>query len=168
MHYLTKCDIEAHVFYTDDIAREFRFNEFKYISPVGKQELFFMKRYCANASDALSAPTIFYDDAYNKLLDKMPINTEVTVEVRFADMLKRINKMTSSIIKDYKTVFHFVLPSKKQYTVKPKEGDGRIVAEINANTFLVTSYMNGVAQNPIDMFGLRCASRSLDKWEVEV
>lgn len=164
VQYLQNRGIQIHVFYTDDVARELRHGSFTWVSPVGKQELFFMKRYCDNCIDAMETPTVFYDNEYNKVLDKVPLDITQNNESRFSGMLKRISKMQNIIIKDYKAVFHFYIPNRKQYTVKAKEGDGRILAEINASNFLVKTFMNGTEFNPIDLFGIECASRGLDVW----
>lgn len=164
LDYLKTVDIEPHVFYTDDIAREMAFPEFKYVSTVGTADRYFMSKNVQGCSTALSTPMVLYEDIYNEVLAKDPGSSDASVEERFETLLNHSTKAASRIIPLYKIVVHFLIPNRAQYKVTTKPGDGKIRINVNANTFSPKVYMSGQEENACDLLGVPYANRSLDVW----
>jgi len=165
--YLKSVDIEPHVLYSDDVAREIRHNDFVWVSPVNKADRFFMSKYCDNCKDALQLPMVEFDDIYNDIISKDPGSVDMSVNERFEMVLRHINKATAKVIPNYKIVVHFSVPSKSQYKVTSKPNDGKIRITVSANNFSVKVLMGGNEENICDMLGVPYASRSLDLWRVD-
>lgn len=163
--YLKDKGIEPHVFYTDDVAREIRHPDFKYVSTLSTADKFFISKYCDNASDALTLSMIEFPDLYNKITADDSGSKDMNVEQRFSMVLRHINKAVCKIIPTYKIVIHFVVKNKAQYKVTSKPGDGKIRIDIGTNTFTPTVYIGGMEENPVDLLGVPYANRGLDLWE---
>lgn len=164
INYLKSVDIEPHVFYTDDIAREMARPEFVYVSTLGTSDKFFISKYVDGCSNAMSIPMISYDDVYNAVLAKDPGSSDAPIEQRFESVLNHAAKAATKIIPQYKIVVHFMLPNRTQYKVTTKPGDGKIRINVNANTFSPTVYISGQEENACDLLGVPYANRSLDVW----
>lgn len=162
--YLKSVDIEPHVFYVDDIARELAFPEFKYVSTFGTSDKYFISKNVAGCSNALTLPMITFDDIYNEVLAKDPGSSDESVEARFETVLNHSSKAAAKIIPKYKIVVHFLLPNKSQYRVTSKPCDGKIRINVNANTFSPTVYLSGMEENACDLLNVPYANRSLDVW----
>lgn len=165
VEYLKSMDIEPHVFYTDDVARDIRHPDFHYISTMSTADKFFAQKYCDGMPDALTIPMVEYPDIYNAITSKDPGSLDMSTEARFDMVLRHVNKAAAKIIPTYKIVIHFMMPNNAQYKITSKPGDGKIRIIVSANTFIPTAYMGGQEENPIDLLGVPYASRSLDNWE---
>lgn len=163
--YLKLMDIEPHVFFTDDVAREINHPDFKYVSTLGKADLFFISKYCDNTQDALKRPMITDDELYNSILAKDPGEPNMSIDERFSMVLRHNKKAVQKLISTYKIIVHFVVKNKLQYKVTSKPGDGRIRIDVGIHTFTPTVYMGGTEENPVDLLGVPYASRGLDLWE---
>ncbi len=166
IRYLHSANIAPHVFFTDDVARYLDRPDFMWVSPLSRADRFFISKYCDGCGDALRKEMITFDEIYNEVCLKDPGRTDMTPEERFEMVLRHTAKAASKIIPQYRIVFHFNIPSKAQYKVVTKPGDGKIRINVNANTFLPTAYISGKEENICDLLNLSCASRTLDVWEV--
>lgn len=162
--YLSSVGIEPHVFYTDDIARELRCPEFKYVSTLSTADKFFTSKYCTGMTDALTLKMIEFPEIYNAITAKDPGSLDMSTEARFDMVLRHNSKAVSKIIPTYKIVIHFMIPNNAQYKATSKTGDGKIRIHVSANTFIPTVYMSGQEENPIDVLGVGYANRGLDVW----
>ncbi len=162
--YLESVSIAPHVFYTDDVARDINNESFVFVSTLNKTDRYFISKNCDGCSDALTCPMISFDDVYNDILAKDPGSLDMSVNERFEMIIRHTNKAASKIIPMYKIVVHFLIPSKSQYKVTTKPGDGKIRITVSANTFTPKAYLSGSEENICDLLNLSCASRSLDKW----
>lgn len=165
LNYLDSVGMEAHVFYTDDVARYLRNERFHWVSPLSKADRFFVLNHCADCSDAMSLPMVEFDKIYNDVLAKDPGSLDMSEDERFEMVLRHTAKATSKIIPTYKVVIHFQLPNKQQYKVTTKPGDGKIRININFNNFIPTVYMGGVVEDACDLLGVPYGNRSLEVWE---
>lgn len=164
LRYLASIGIEPHVFYTDDVAREIKMPEFKWVSTLGKADRYFISKKCVGCGDALTIPMVEFEDVYNAVLAKDPGSLEMSDNERFEMIIRHTAKAASKIIPKYKIVIHFLVPSKAQYKVVSKPNDGRIRIDVNAFTFSPTAYLGGNEENICDLLGVPYASRSLDVW----
>lgn len=164
--YLESIGVEPHVFYTDDIARELKHPDFKWVSTLSKADRFFVQKYCDNTSEALSAHMIEFDDIYNEITAKDPGSMDMGVEERFEMVLRHDSKAATKIIPNYKIVVHFMVKGKTKYKVTTKQGDGKIRINVNATNFLPTVYMSGNEENACDLLAVPYANRCLHVWEV--
>lgn len=164
--YLKSMDIEPHVFYSDDVARELRNDDFVWVSTLSKADSFFAQKYCDGMKDAMTLPTIQFEDIYNEVTAKDPGDPNMPVQQRFEMVLRHVSKTVAKIIPKYKIVIHIRFKNKQQYKVASKAGDSKIRVNVDANTFLPTCYMGGIEMNSCDLLDLACASRSLDVWEI--
>lgn len=166
--YLQSMDIVPHVFYTDDVARQLRHNDFVWVMPIGDADRYFISKYCDGCSDAMTVePRIEATDIVNAVLAKDPGSLDMNADERFEMVLRHTIKATAKIIPQYKIVAHISVKSQAQYKVAVRPGDGKIRININSNTFSPTVYMSGHEENPCDLLGVPYANRSLDLWEVE-
>lgn len=165
VNYLTSVGIEAHAFYTDDVAREMRDKvDLKFVSTLTTTDKFFTSKYCDGMRDALELKMIEFPDIYNAITAKDPGSLDMSTEARFDMVLRHNAKAVAKIIPTYKIVIHFMIPNNTQYKVTSKPGDGKIRVHVSANTFIPTVYMSGQEENPIDIFGVGYANRGLDMW----
>lgn len=164
--YLHSVGISPHVFYTDDVARDLRYEDFVWVSTLGRADKFFISKYCDACSDALSLSMVEHDDLYNEILRKDPGSADMKPEERFEMVLRHANKAAMKLIPQYKIVIHFMYPSHAQYKVTTKPGDGKIRININAHNLSPVAYLSGTEENVCDLLNLPCASRCLDLWEV--
>jgi hypothetical protein len=165
--YLQSMNIEPHVFYTDDVARELRNPEFVWVSTLSKTDRFFIKNHCDACSDALSLPMIEFDKIYNTVLAKDPGSLDMTENERFEMVLRHASKAAASIIPQYSIVIHFMFQNRQQYKVSSKPGDGKIRINVSANTFSPKVYIGGSEEDACDLLAVPYANRCLDVWEVK-
>lgn len=164
--YLKSIDVEPHVFYTDDIARELCHPDFKWVSTLSKADRFFISKYCDGTSSALNSSMIEFEDIYNEITAKDPGSLDMGVEERFDMVLRHDSKAATKIIPMYKIVVHFVVKGKAKYKVTTKQGDGKVRINVNAGNFLPTVYMSGNEEDACDLLAVPYANRCLDLWEV--
>ncbi len=162
--YLLKQNITPHVFYTDDVAHEVFLPSMKYVSPLGPGDLFFAAQNCVGLSDARRQDLIRYPDAYAVSEKRVPVISRDTVEERFSDVLSRTSIAEREIIKQYHIVCHFIRRGNPAYKLVSKSGDGRIILEIDAITFLPTAYMSGYQPNLCNLLNVPYGNRSLLVW----
>jgi len=167
LSYLKSMNIEAHVFYTDDVARMLDCPDFKYVSTLSKADRFFISNHCDGCSAAMSTPMLEYDEVYNSILANDPWSPDMNEDAQFEMVLRHSNKAASKIIPTYKIVVHFAFPKRAQYKVVSKPGDGKIRINISANTFVPIVLMGGCEDNACDLLGVPYANRSLVNWEVD-
>ena len=163
--YLKSMDIEPHVFYTDDVARLINHESFVWVSSLSRADSFFASRNCDGMSEALTKPTVLFDDIYNDITAKDPGESSMTIPERFEMVVRHMNKAAAKIIPTYKIVIHFRFKNKQQYKVASKAGDGKIRINVDANTFMPTCYMGGIEMNACDLLAVNYGNRGLDLWE---
>lgn len=163
--YLKSVDIEPHVFYSDDVARLINNPDFVWVASMGRADSFFASRNCDGMQEALTRPTVLYEDIYNDVLAKDPGSQDMSVEERFEMVVRHVNKAVAKIIPTYKIVIHFRFKNRMQYKVASKAGDSKIRINVDANTFLPTCYMGGIEMNACDLLAIPYGNRSLDVWE---
>ena len=165
--YLRSIDIEPHVFYTDDVAREYCRGKATFIRTLILPDLYFTSNYCAGMDDAMTLQSdATFDEEVNEAALKNPLPEKPTQEEWFEVILKRDLTATKKIIPQYKIVVHFAIPNRAKYHVTSKQGDGRIRIIINAINFEPKVLLSGIETDPIDVLGLPCANRTVDNWEV--
>lgn len=164
LEYLASRGIEAHMFYTDDVARDIGYGKAKFVSSLGKGDLFFVSKNCKGMGEAMKLPMITYDDAYAKALKKVPVVNDLPLELHFSDVVKRSNHASREIIKKYKVIVNFVRKGNPNYSVKSKSGDGVILVNIDALTFIPTTYMSGDEVNQCGILDVPYGNRSLLVW----
>lgn len=162
--YLESVGIEPHVFYTDDIARELNYPQFKWVSTLSKADRYFISEHCDNCGNAMKLPMITFDDIYNQILDKDPGSLDMSEQERYEMVLRHSIKAASKIIPDYKIVIHIHVPKKAQYKVTSKPNDGKIRINVSAHTFTPKVFIGGVEEDACDLLGVPYANRSLDVW----
>lgn len=166
-NYLAQMGIAPHAFYTDDVARELNTGDFQYVSTLGRSDRFFVHKYCQGMSDAMNSNHISFDSIVDKYIDADVDVVNMSTEERFELVLTRNAKAVKDIIKTYKLVIHFKRQGNAQYTVTSKQGDGRILIEVNSSNFIPTVYMSGVQVHPIDILAVPYANKPLNTWEVK-
>lgn len=165
--YLQSQEIEPHVFYTDDVARELSLPEFKWVNPLGPADSYFIYKHCDNTEHAMDESMISYPDITNEVLAKDPGSVDMSEMDRFEMVLRHISKTTAKIIPTYKIVAHFIVPSKAQYRVTSKPNDGKIRINVNAQNLVPKVFISGQEENACNLLGVPYANRCLDVWEVQ-
>lgn len=163
VQYLLSLDIEPHVFYSDDVAREFHTPDIKYIATLGKADNFFVSRNCG-MTDALTGDMITFPKVVDEAMRKFPTEQGASQDQRFAVILKRDHYAVSKIIPQYKLVVHFLRKGVAQYHVASKPDDGKIRIVVDALTFKPTVYLSGSEIDPISILDRNDANRSLISW----
>ena len=164
--YLKEIGVEPHVFYSDDLAREVCLEDFVWVSTLSRADSFFASKNCDGMSEALTRPTVHFDEIYNSITEKDPGDLKMSVEERFELICRHSTKAISKIIPKYKIVIHFNFKSKMQYKVTSKVGDNKIRIYIDANTFMPDTYIGGMHADPTDLLARNYANRSLVDWEI--
>lgn len=164
--YLKTIGIKPHVFYSDDVARTINHKDFVWVSTLGKADSFFASNNCIGMSEALTKPTVKFDELYNKIIAKDQGSMDMTVQERFDMVVRHSNKAISKIIPSYKIVISFQFKTKLQYKVASKIGDNKIRIYVDAQTLAPDSYIGGMQVSPIDLLNISCANRSLDLWRI--
>lgn len=162
--YLKGIDIAPHVFYTDDVARDLNHEDFVWVSTLGRADSFFATKYCAGLEDALTRPTVTFEDIYNTVTAKDPGSVDMSPGERFEMVSRHNNKAIAKIIPTYKIVIHFKFKNKQQYRVASKAGDGKIRINVDANTFIPTCYIGGIETDSCDLLNVNFGNRSLEVW----
>lgn len=164
LRYLKSVDIEPHVFYTDDVARELSYPDFVWVSTLCTADRYFIANNCDNCGDALKKNMITFDDIYNEIVAKDPGSVFMSEQERYEMVIRHSAKAASKIIPDYKIVIHIQLPTKAQYKVTSKPNDGKIRISVSANTFAPKAYLSGFEEDACDLLGIPYGNRTLDVW----
>lgn len=164
--YLKSVNIEPHVFYTDDVARELCLEDFVWVSSLSRADSYFVSKNCQGMLEAMSRPTVQFQDIYNAVTAKDPGEHNMSVEDRFAMVCRHSEKAISKIVPTYKIVVHFKFKNRMQYKVTSKAGDNKIRIYVDANTFLPEAYIGGMRTDPVDLLMAPYANRSLTSWEI--
>ena len=164
--YLKSQGIEPHVFYSDDVAREISNDDFVWVSTLSRADSYFVSKYCDGMSEAMSRPSVKFEDIYNEVTAKYPGEPNMSVEQRFNLVSTHASKAISKIIPNYKIVFHFNFKNRMQYKVTSKSGDKKIRVYVDANTFIPEAYMGGNRVDACDLLAVPYANRSLTSWEI--
>ncbi|MCM1219022.1 MAG: hypothetical protein NC548_31455 [Lachnospiraceae bacterium] len=165
VNYLETKSIESHVLYTDDVARILNNGKFIWVSSLSRADSFFASRNCEGMQDALTKPSVFFEDIYNDITLKDPGSQDMKTDERFEMVVRHMNKAVAKIVPAYNIVIHFRFKNKQQYKVASKAGDGKIRINIDANTFIPTCYMGGIEMNACDLLDIPYGNRALDLWE---
>lgn len=162
--YLQSMDIEPHVLYTDDVAREMANPGFKYVSTLARGDKFFLSRNVEGTSDALNRDMIEFPNIYNEILMKDPGTENMTREQRFEMVLRHDQKAAAKIIPQYKIVFHFLMKGNAKYTATSKPNDEKIRVNISVHNFTPTVFMGGMEEDACSVLNVPFASRPLVNW----
>ena len=148
VQYLSSLGIKAHAFYTDDVAHEMR-EPMLWVSTLAPADNFFVSRKCDMLGEALSSEHIRFPEIYESIIAKSEVPPNITDEARLEFVIKHSSKAVSKILPKYKLIVHFVKRNNAQYKVLTKPGDGRVVINIDADSFTPTIFMSGSPVEPV-------------------
>ena len=163
--YLTMCDIAAHSFATDDVARNCSVSPTNWVLTLGTGDMFFVKTNC-EGMDADYSRAVKFPDIYTECADKYPISKTMSKDGRFEAILQRDSKARREIVKNYNLVIMFKQPKSPAMRLQPKEGSGKLIITIDNTTFLPECFMSDMKMDPIDLLGIPNANMPAYEWEV--
>lgn len=107
-----------------------------------------------------------YNDIIKQASVKNPIEKGLIVDQRFSIIVKRESFVSRKIIQDFRLVFNIQPKNSKQYKAKTKDGDTRIVVNIDAFNFVATTEMSGKVMTTSEVIGLQTSNRPVYEWKV--
>lgn len=164
--YLKTVGIVPHAFITDDVARSINCKDLKFVSTLSQPDLFFASKNIDGMENVMHMDLIHYDDVEKMVAAKLPIESGLSVEQRFDQILARDKKAANAIIPQYKIVVSFYRRNSFGYKVVVKRGVQNIRIQVDAINFIPVVYMAGIEENACDLLNVPYANRSLSVWEV--
>ena len=164
--YLDSIGMEAHTFITDDLAWKLPDTKFRWVSTLNRGDLFFVTNNCGVPKSIMRADIIEFPDIVSGIAEKDELPGDISIEDRFSHILARDKKTITSIIPLYRVVVQFYKRKETRYRVVIKPNGGKIRLRIDLDSFKVTTYINDIEENPIDILGVDYGNKSLVNWRL--
>lgn len=155
--YLRSVEIEHDCLITDGLATHLNMQEPRWLATGAQEDLFFMRNYCSVPDyPAVDLPT----DLVQKLRHKYPIPRGIDPASRFDIVAKRVKYAERALIDTYS----FVVVFGKEFSARPKVGDGRAVLTVNDKKFYTQLTLSGEPVPINDFLQVPYASLCLCDW----
>jgi hypothetical protein len=162
--YFSEHGIELYTFTTDDVAVLTDMNGNKWLNPLIKEDVFFVKNNCKNMGIGFDN-CIEYPDVLEDVKKSVPVKRGQSVEDRFEDVVKRLRIALGLIIPRFKLVIHICNGTQAAYKVHSKDGDGKCLLNVHNGKFTISAFMNGNTEDPTSLLDKPDANRPVFLWE---
>lgn len=107
---------------------------------------------------------IKYPDFYEAVEVLYPPISSTDVDELFADMCKRVSKLEKAIILRQTVIFNIQTVNNASYNIKPEADSGVILCNIHNGSFLPTTYISDIEENPINILDYDMANHPVYEW----
>lgn len=162
--FLSTKNIKPLMFITDQVANILSPDGVYWAQTITDEDLRFAVANCDNIQ-AVYPNAINYPDFY-EAIDVLypPMEDESDKTAMFEYMCKRVSKLEKALIKRQKVIFNIQTQNNASYNVKPVDGESVILCNVHNGSFIPTTYMGSMQENPIVILDYPLANRPIFEW----
>lgn len=160
--FLRECEIQSMAFVTDEVARQIAADDTLWLNPCTPEDTFFVQRNCEGMSNLGNSRNL--DRYYPSARNAFKVKRGMSIEDRFAVIVKREKQVAKTLIAESRLVATFCTPSNSYYKVASVKGDKRLILRINPINFLVECEMSGAPVPANYIITERPVSKPLYEW----
>lgn len=167
MEYLELEDIFVYTFNSDEINDLLNLKSLKLYDIVTPEDKMLLENFLLGGEKVPKGEE--FDDKdriFKEVRKKYPVKRGSTLEEKKDIFIKRDKWIANEIIKNAKLVINCEPVTKAYYKVKSKEGDGRIVLQVNQLNFAIEAKLAGEPVDVVSIFNYNRAYSPLYSWEV--
>lgn len=156
--------IQLYGLMTDEVALTVRRPEgLGWIEAIPPEDGYFIRTNCVQLGNNIQGVK-HYPDIAREVKAKLPLEQGCTRDERF-ELVERRTKLANKLLfKEMKCIVHVCFKSNLEYSIKPKESDNTLFMIVDAKTWLLDTYINGQAIDPVKLLGLPYATMGINKW----